>query len=151
MMFDGGTWIDVALPEVATDPLKFRDEKRYVDRLKDARSKTGLQDAFKIGFGRVGGIPMTLAVQEFGFMAGSLGMAAGEPSSAAPRKAVEKKTPYILFSASAARGCRRNPLADADAAHDRGSAAPARRAPALHRRADEPDHGRRHRLLRHAG
>ena len=100
MMFDGGTWIDVALPEVPTDPLKFRDEKRYVDRLKDARSKTGLQDAFKIGFGRVGGIPMTLAVQEFGFMAGSLGMAAGEAFVRGAEKAVEKKTPYILFSAS---------------------------------------------------
>ena len=78
MMFDDGTWLDVPLPEVAADPLKFRDEKRYTDRLKDAQAKTGLQDAFKVGFGRVDELPMTLAVQDFGFMGGSLGMAAGE-------------------------------------------------------------------------
>src|SRR5581483_4041669 len=46
-IFDGETWLDIALPEVATDPLKFRDERRYVDRLKDARAKTGLADAIK--------------------------------------------------------------------------------------------------------
>src|SRR3712207_9079561 len=78
LMFDNGTWLDVALPEVAVDPLKFRDEKRYIDRLKDARAKTGQQDAFKVGFGRVEDLPMTIAVQDFGFMGGSLGMAAGE-------------------------------------------------------------------------
>src|SRR5262245_52912702 len=48
-MFDGETWLDVAVPEVTTDPLKFRDEKKYVDRLKDARAKTGMQDAFRVG------------------------------------------------------------------------------------------------------
>jgi acetyl-CoA carboxylase carboxyl transferase subunit beta len=78
LMFDNGTWLDVPLPEVAVDPLKFRDSKRYVDRLKDARAQTGLQDAFKIGFGRVDGVPMTVAVQDLGFITGSLGTAAGE-------------------------------------------------------------------------
>ena len=53
LMFDSATWLDVAVPDVAVDPLKFRDEKRYIDRLKDARTKTGQQDAFKVGFGRV--------------------------------------------------------------------------------------------------
>ena len=48
-MFDNETWFDVALPDVPADPLKFRDERRYVDRLKDARSKTGLNDAVKLG------------------------------------------------------------------------------------------------------
>ena len=100
MMFDGGTWLDVALPEVAVDPLKFRDEKRYVDRLKDARAKTGQQDAFKIGFGRVDELPMTLAVQDFGFMGGSLGMAAGEAFIKGAETALDKKTPYVLFAAS---------------------------------------------------
>jgi acetyl-CoA carboxylase carboxyl transferase subunit beta len=99
-MFDGGTWLDVALPEVAVDPLKFRDEKRYVDRLKDARAKTGQQDAFKIGFGRVDDLPMTLAVQDFGFMGGSLGMAAGEAFIKGAETALDKKTPYVLFAAS---------------------------------------------------
>jgi acetyl-CoA carboxylase carboxyl transferase subunit beta len=98
--FDSGTWIDVPLPEVAIDPLKFRDEKRYTDRLKDAKAKTGLQDAFKIGFGRVDELPMTVAVQDFGFMGGSLGMAAGEAFIKGADTATEKRTPYVLFAAS---------------------------------------------------
>ncbi|AWB23485.1 acetyl-CoA carboxylase carboxyltransferase subunit beta [Methylobacterium currus] len=100
LMFDQGTWLDVPLPEVAADPLKFRDEKRYVDRLKDARAKTGMTDAFKVGFGRVSGLPMTLAVQDFGFMGGSLGMAAGEAFVRGAETALEKRTPYVLFAAS---------------------------------------------------
>src|SRR5579883_908931 len=63
-MFDNETWIDVALPEVAVDPLRFRDERRYVDRLKDARSKTGLQDAVKVGIGRLDGLMVTIGVQD---------------------------------------------------------------------------------------
>lgn len=98
--FDSGTWLDVPLPEVPADPLKFRDERRYTDRLKDAKAKTGLQDAFKIGFGRVDDVPMTLAVQDFGFMGGSLGTAAGEAFVKGADTAVEKKTPYVLFAAS---------------------------------------------------
>jgi acetyl-CoA carboxylase carboxyl transferase subunit beta len=99
-MFDSGTWLDVPLPEVAVDPLKFRDEKRYVDRLKDARAKTGQQDAFKVGFGRVDETPMTVAVQDFGFMGGSLGMAAGEAFIKGAETALDKKTPYVLFAGS---------------------------------------------------
>jgi acetyl-CoA carboxylase carboxyl transferase subunit beta len=100
MMFDQGTWLDVPLPEVATDPLKFRDEKRYLDRLKDARAKTGQMDAFKVGYGRVGELPMTIAVQDFAFMGGSLGMAAGEAFLKGAETALDKKTPYILFAGS---------------------------------------------------
>src|SRR3954469_2285188 len=100
MMFDSGTWIDVPLPDAAIDPLRFRDEKRYVDRLKDARAKTGQQDAFKIGFGRVDDLPMTVAVQDFGFMGGSLGMAAGEAFVKGADTAVDKRTPFVLFAAS---------------------------------------------------
>ena len=54
-MFDDGTWYDIALPEVPVDPLKFRDDERYVDRLKDARAKTGLNDAIKVGYGTLEG------------------------------------------------------------------------------------------------
>src|SRR6187431_2382834 len=99
-MFDGETWFDIGVPEVPVDPLKFRDEKRYTDRLKDAKTKTGLQDAFKIGFGRVDELPMTLAVQDFGFMGGSLGMAAGEAFIKGADIALDKRTPYVLFAAS---------------------------------------------------
>jgi acetyl-CoA carboxylase carboxyl transferase subunit beta len=100
MTFDEGTWLDVPLPEVAVDPLKFRDEKRYVDRLKDARAKTGQTDAFKVGFGRIEGVPMTVAVQDFGFMGGSLGMAAGEAFIKGAETALDKRTPYVLFAGS---------------------------------------------------
>ena len=100
MMFDQGTWLDVPLPDVATDPLRFRDEKRYADRLKDARAKTGQRDAFKVGYGRVDDLPMTLAVQDFAFMGGSLGMAAGEAFIRGAETALDKATPYVLLVAS---------------------------------------------------
>lgn len=100
LTFDEGKWVDVPLPEAVTDPLKFRDEKRYVDRLKDARAKTGAADAFKVGYGRVQGLPMTIAVQDFNFIGGTIGMAAGEAFIKGTETALEKKTPYVVFAAS---------------------------------------------------
>src|ERR1700730_5016073 len=94
-MFDGETWLDIALPEVAVDPLKFRDERRYVDRLKDARAKTGLRDAVKLGLGRLEGLPVVIAVQDFDFMGGSLGMAAGEAGVKRMGNAVEEHTALL--------------------------------------------------------
>jgi acetyl-CoA carboxylase carboxyl transferase subunit beta len=99
-IFDGETWFDIAVPDVTVDPLKFRDERRYADRLKDARVKTGMNDAIKLGFGRLEGQPVVVAVQDFDFMGGSLGMAAGEAVIKGLETAVEKKTPFILFAAS---------------------------------------------------
>jgi acetyl-CoA carboxylase carboxyl transferase subunit beta len=99
-MFDGGTWLDIGVPEVQVDPLKFRDERRYADRLKDARTKTGLNDAVKLGLGKLDGLPVTIAVQDFDFMGGSLGMAAGEAVIKGLETAVEKGTPFIMFAAS---------------------------------------------------
>jgi acetyl-CoA carboxylase carboxyl transferase subunit beta len=99
-IFDGGTWLDIGVPEVALDPLKFRDERRYVDRLKDAKTKTGLNDAVKLGLGKLDGLPVTIAVQDFEFMGGSLGMAAGEAFVKGAETALEKRTPYIMFAAS---------------------------------------------------
>jgi len=99
-MFDGETWFDIAVPDVSVDPLKFRDERRYVDRLKDARTKTGMNDAVKLGYGKLEGLPVVIAVQDFDFMGGSLGMAAGEAIIKGLETAAEKKTPCILFAAS---------------------------------------------------
>ena len=99
-MFDGETWIDIGVPEVAIDPLKFRDERRYTDRLKDARTKTGLNDAIKLGFGRLEGLPVVIGVQDFDFMGGSLGMAAGEAVIKGLETAAQKGTPFIMFAAS---------------------------------------------------
>jgi acetyl-CoA carboxylase carboxyl transferase subunit beta len=99
-VFDGETWIDIAIPEVPADPLKFRDERRYADRLRDARAKTGLKDAVKLGLGKLDGLPVVIAVQDFDFMGGSLGMAAGEAIIKGLETAVQKNTPCILFAAS---------------------------------------------------
>src|SRR5947208_2747370 len=99
-LFDGETWFDVSVPDVPVDPLKFRDERRYADRLKDARTKTGLKDAIKLGYGKLEGVPVVVAVQDFDFMGGSLGMAAGEAVIRGLETAVEKQTPFILFASS---------------------------------------------------
>ena len=99
-LFDNETWFDVALPDVAIDPLKFRDERRYADRLKDARAKTGLNDAVKVGYGKLEGLGVVVAVQDFDFMGGSLGMAAGEAIVRGLTLAVEKRSPFIMFAAS---------------------------------------------------
>jgi acetyl-CoA carboxylase carboxyl transferase subunit beta len=98
--FDNGVYEEVPLPEVAIDPLKFRDERRYIDRLKDARAKTGYQDAVKVATGLLGELPVTIAVQDFGFMGGSLGMAAGEAVVKGLETAAAKGTPFIMFAAS---------------------------------------------------
>ena len=99
-IFDNETWYDVALPQVAADPLKFRDERKYVDRLKDARTKTGLNDAVKVGYGRLEGMPIVAAAQDSDFMGGSLGMAAGEAIIKGLELALEKASPFIMFAAS---------------------------------------------------
>ncbi len=99
-MFDGETWLDVGVPEVPIDPLRFRDQRKYADRLKDARAKTGMNDAIKLGFGRLEGIPVVIGVQDFDFMGGSLGMAAGEAVVKGLETAVERGTPFIMFAAS---------------------------------------------------
>jgi acetyl-CoA carboxylase carboxyl transferase subunit beta len=99
-MFDNQTWFDIAVAQVAADPLKFRDERRYTDRLKDARTKTGLTDAIKLGFGRLDGLPVVIGVQDFDFMGGSLGMAAGEAVIKGLETAAEKAVPFIMFAAS---------------------------------------------------
>ena len=99
-MFDDGQYEKVPVREVAQDPLKFRDGKRYSDRLKAAKSETELEDAVLVGEGRLDGQDVVAAAQEFRFMAGSLGMAAGEAVIAGMLRAVEKRTPFILFAAS---------------------------------------------------
>jgi acetyl-CoA carboxylase carboxyl transferase subunit beta len=97
---DPGSQEDVPLPEVPLDPLRFRDEKRYTDRLKEAKAKTGLQDAVKVVHGTLESLPVTVAVQDFHFMGGSLGMAAGEAIIAAVEAAISRRRPLILFASA---------------------------------------------------
>ncbi|MGE3147442.1 MAG: acetyl-CoA carboxylase, carboxyltransferase subunit beta [Pseudorhodoplanes sp.] len=100
MIFDDGVFEEIDVPEVALDPLKFRDERRYTDRLKDAKAKTSLEDAVKVATGKLEGLPVTVAVQDFDFMGGSLGMAAGEAVIKGLETAIERRTPFIIFAAS---------------------------------------------------
>ncbi len=100
MMFDGGEFEKLIAPTATIDPLKFRDEKRYVDRLKDAKSKSGVEDSVQAGYGQVNEQAMVVAVQDMGFIGGSLGMAAGDAIIAAMRYAVTKRCPFVMFVAS---------------------------------------------------
>ncbi|RUV00596.1 MULTISPECIES: acetyl-CoA carboxylase, carboxyltransferase subunit beta [unclassified Mesorhizobium] len=98
--FDDGKYETLENPKVVQDPLKFRDEKRYTDRLKDAKAKTGLEDAIINALGTVEGLPVVVTVQDFAFMGGSLGMAAGDAIVRGFEVALQRKRPLILFAAS---------------------------------------------------
>lgn len=100
MMFDGGEFEKLVAPVASIDPLKFRDEKRYVDRLKDAKAKSGEEDSVQAGFGQVNEQDMVITIQDMGFIGGSLGMAAGDAIIAAMRFAVSKQCPFVMFVAS---------------------------------------------------
>jgi acetyl-CoA carboxylase carboxyl transferase subunit beta len=100
LLFDGGEFESIEMPEVAVDPLGFRDERKYVDRLREARQKNNSDDAVRAGVGKLDGQTVVAAVQDFAFMGGSLGMAAGEAIITSMRRAAEEQAPYVLFAAS---------------------------------------------------
>ena len=87
-------------PVVPIDPLKFRDEKKYIDRLKDSKKKTKIADSVVIGYGSINKINVTLAVHDFQFMGGSLGMAAGESIIKAIKHSLDNNYPFILCASS---------------------------------------------------
>lgn len=99
-LFDGGEFTSLEFPKVASDPLNFRDEKKYSEKIKQARAKTGREDSILAGEGTLDGLQVVAAVQDFDFMGGSLGMAAGEAIITAMRRAVELRSPFIFFVAS---------------------------------------------------
>jgi acetyl-CoA carboxylase carboxyl transferase subunit beta len=100
MTFDGGQCQELPQPSVVADPLKFRDERRYTDRLKDARNKTGRAEALSAARGTLDGMAVMIAVQPFDFLGGSLGMGVGEGLVLAMQAAVQERRPFILFVAS---------------------------------------------------
>ena len=100
MMFDDGAYQVIELPKVPVDPLKFRDQKRYSDRLKDAQAKTGAADALVVAHGTMGHSPVVVAAFNFSFMGGSMGVAVGEGIVAAARLAVLQKASLIVIPAS---------------------------------------------------
>ena len=99
-LFDEGSWTRIELPKAPVDPLKFRDSKRYTDRLKDAQAKTRSQDALEAAHGKVDGLPAVIAVMNFDFMAGSMGAGLGEAFVTAARLAVLQEAAFIVVTAS---------------------------------------------------
>ncbi len=99
-LFDGGIFAEVAVPAPNADPLHFRDQKRYPDRMKAAQKTTGEKEAMLVATGEIGRTPIVAAAQDFSFMAGSMGMYVGNAIIAAAETAVKLKRPLILFSAA---------------------------------------------------
>lgn len=99
-LFDPGSWERLELPPVPHDPLKFRDVKKYQDRLKDSQAKTRVNDALEAAAGMIGGSKAVMAVMNFQFMGGSMGAAVGEGIVTAAEKAVESKSALIIVTAS---------------------------------------------------
>lgn len=100
IMFDGGKYENLPLPEVAYDPLKFKDRKKYSDRLKESRSKTGLKEAITVARGKIGGQPAVIAAFNFSFMGGSMGAGVGEAILMGAQEAVKTKSAFIVIPAS---------------------------------------------------
>ena len=99
-LFDDGAYTKVPVPDVATDPLKFKDTKKYTDRLKEYRSKTGSQDVIDVAYGQIGGKSAVVAAFNFAFMGGSMGMAVGEAILTAAELAVKSRCALIVIPAS---------------------------------------------------
>jgi len=98
--FDDGKYTRIELPKVPADPLTFRDTKRYADRLKEARAKTGLDDALVVAHGLIEGRQAVVAAMAFDFMGGSMGAAVGEGLVAAAKLAVLQDAPLIIYTTS---------------------------------------------------
>jgi acetyl-CoA carboxylase carboxyl transferase subunit beta len=99
-LFDAAQYELLPAPEVREDPLRFRDTKRYTDRLKAARAANGERDALVNARGKLDGQKVIIGVQDFGFMGGSMGIAVGAAFVAGVRAAIADQAPYILFTAA---------------------------------------------------
>jgi acetyl-CoA carboxylase carboxyl transferase subunit beta len=99
-LFDNGVFTPLPIPQVSEDPLKFRDSKKYVDRIKAARASTGEQDALLNARGTIEGFKAVIGVQDFAFMGGSMGLAVGAAFIAGVEAAIADKCPYIIFTAA---------------------------------------------------
>ncbi|MSO69271.1 MAG: acetyl-CoA carboxylase carboxyltransferase subunit beta [Alphaproteobacteria bacterium] len=100
MLFDDGDYQTIELPAVPADPLRFRDRKRYQDRVREAQGTSLLDDAIIVAHGKMGGHQAVIAAFEFGFLGGSMGMAVGEALVAGARLAMLQAAPLIVIPAS---------------------------------------------------
>lgn len=98
--FDKGSWQKIELPKVPVDPLKFRDVKRYSDRLRESQTRVRVEDALEAAHGRIGGQNAVIAVMNFAFMGGSMGTAVGEAFITAAKLAVMQEAAFIVFTSS---------------------------------------------------
>ncbi len=99
-LFDGGIFAEIAVPEPIADPLQFRDQKKYPDRMKAAQKKTGEKEAMLVAEGEIGRTPIVAAAQDCTFMGGSMGMYVGNAIIAGAERAVATGKPFVLFSAA---------------------------------------------------
>ena len=99
-LFDGGIYSRIDYEDVIEDPLNFRDTKKYTDRIKETRKKTGEKDAMLLAVGDIGRLKVTVAVQNFLFMGGSMGMAVGNSVIAGVNNSLKFKTPFVIFAAA---------------------------------------------------
>jgi acetyl-CoA carboxylase carboxyl transferase subunit beta len=99
-LFDGGVFTEIKVPDAVVDPLHFRDQKKYPDRLKTAQKATGEKEAMLVAEGDMQRTPIIAVAQDFSFMAGSMGMYVGNALIAAAQAAVKRKRPLVLFSAA---------------------------------------------------
>ncbi|MGX9356238.1 acetyl-CoA carboxylase, carboxyltransferase subunit beta [Roseobacteraceae bacterium S113] len=99
-LYDNGIFSEVDVPEPLADPLQFRDQKKYPDRMKTAQKNTGEKEAMLVVEGEMGRAPVVCAGQDFTFMGGSMGMYVGNAIIAAAERAIERRCPMILFSAA---------------------------------------------------
>jgi acetyl-CoA carboxylase carboxyl transferase subunit beta len=98
--FDGGIYKEIAVPQPVADPLQFRDQKKYPDRMKSAQKQTGEKEAMLVAEGEVLRTRLVAVAQDFGFMGGSMGMYVGNAIVAACEHALARKLPLVLFSAA---------------------------------------------------
>jgi acetyl-CoA carboxylase carboxyl transferase subunit beta len=150
-MFDDGAYEKIAMPQVPADPLRSATSANMPTASRKPAPRTASMTAFRRASASSTVSPVTIAVQDFAFMGGSLGMAAGEAIITAMRAGRAENALRVLHLVGRCPHAGRRALADADAAHDGCRAGTARRGPSLYRRAHASDDGRRHRLLCHAG
>jgi len=100
MFFDDGDYQIIPVAQTLEDPLKFRDRKKYTDRLKEARDASDADDALLVGYGKMGGAGVVVAAFDFGFMGGSMGIAVGEGLLVAARTAIAKNAPLVVVPSS---------------------------------------------------
>ena len=99
-LFDGGIYSRIDYEDVIEDPLNFKDTKKYSDRIKETRKKTGEKDAMLLAVGDIGRLKVTVAVQNFLFMGGSMGMSVGNSIIAGVNNCIKFKTPFVMFAAA---------------------------------------------------